>query len=72
MGIKGVIKDFKLPGVTHVAIALECAPMGLYGVRCHYEFGHQRVEVWFIDAGDSITPVLAKVYAKDREGVLTE
>jgi hypothetical protein len=72
MGIQETIKQFKLPGVTHVAIAGTSfqGSYGLYGIRCHYERGRQQVDVWVIDSGVRITPVFMCVYAKTPEEVV--
>ena len=67
MGIQSTIKEFKIPQVSHVAVTSACAPYGLYGIRGHYEKGTQRVELWVMDSGCGITPVLAKVYDKEQE-----
>lgn len=65
-GIKSTIKEFKIPRVSAVAVSVESAPYGLYGIRGHYDHGCQRVEHWVMDTGDGITPILSKVYPKDE------
>ena len=70
MGIQSTIKEFKIPMVSHVAVTMAGAPYGLYGIRGHYEKGTQRVELWVMDSGCGITPVLAKVYDKEQEQVI--
>jgi hypothetical protein len=61
MGLSAFIKEFKIPGVTHVAVSALDGP-GLYGVRAHYEKGKQRVDIWVVDDGVEVTPVMAKVH----------
>lgn len=64
MGISEVIKQCRVPKVSHVAISNELAPYGFYGIRGHYKNGD--VEVYVVDSGDCITPVCADFYAKDE------
>lgn len=55
MGIKGAIKEFRIPKVSHVAILHDLAPYGLYGIRGHYKNGE--VDIFFVDEGTSIVPI---------------
>jgi hypothetical protein len=60
-GIKAAIRELRLPKVTHIAISAALAPFGLYGMRAHYK-GDQQVDVWVVDDGCGITPIMMKVY----------
>lgn len=61
LGIKEVIKQLRLPNVSHVGISACLSPIGFYGVRAHYKSG-QTVDVFVVDSGDSITLVCARDY----------
>ena len=62
LGISEVIKQCRIPKVSHIAISNHLAPYGFYGIRGHYKNAY--VEVYIVDGGDSITPVCADVYEK--------
>jgi len=71
-GIKSVIKEFKIPKVSHIAIhgGITCHlneenfTAGLYGVRAHY--GKETREIYFADAGSHITPLGSKVIPEEK------
>lgn len=71
-GIKETIKELNLPRVTHIAISARLSPMGFYGIRAHYKSGTQTVEVFVIDSGESITPVLARVWDVEQKEAIAE
>jgi hypothetical protein len=58
MGINEVIKNFKIPKVSAVAVTNELAPFVFYGVRGCYQ--GEVVELFFIDSGTHLTPVCAR------------
>lgn len=63
LGIKGVIKDFKLPGVDKVAYTNAMAPFGLYGIQANYKKGDiKRIRLYVLDKGDAITPLCVDEY----------
>jgi len=47
--IKEIIKEFKIPKVSHVADSHEMAPYGLLGIRAHYS--NADIELFAIDNG---------------------
>ena len=55
LGIEGVIKEFKIPKVSHIAILRDLAPFGLYGIRGHYKNGD--ADIFVVDEGDHISPL---------------
>ena len=70
LNISSTIREFKIPRVTHVGISARIAPHGLYGIRGHYQNGRQRVELFVLDSGDSITPLFARVYETQPESAM--
>jgi len=63
LGIKGVIKEFKLPGVDKIAISHNLAPYGFYGIQANYKKGDvKRIRLYVLDFGDHITPVFVDEY----------
>ncbi len=57
--IKEIIREFKIPKVSHIAISRTMSPLGLYGIRGHYKNG--TVNLWVVDSGDVSTPVACEV-----------
>lgn len=66
-GIKGAIKELKIPRVSHIAISHDLAPYGFYGIRASYT--NANVEVFLIDAGCYLAPLCAYVTEKTRYDV---
>lgn len=64
-GIKAVIKELKIPKVTHIAVSHELAPFGLYGIRAHYKNG--MVEVFVVDTGTELSPICSDLYSDKEE-----
>lgn len=62
--IKDLIKEFKIPKVSHVAHSHELAPYGLIAVRGHYQNAGE-VDVFAVWDGCSITPICAHRYLID-------
>ena len=62
-GIKTMIREFKLPKASHIAISRELSPYGLYGVYAHYE--NADVKVFCIDEGSSLSSLCQEVEFKD-------
>jgi hypothetical protein len=60
--IKEIIKEFKMPGVSHVSDSHELAPYGFLGIRAHYS--NADVELYAIDNGCGVEPVC--VYVTER------
>ena len=63
-GIKEAIKELRIPKVSHIAISLKMAPLGLYGVRGHYKNG--MAQVYMVDSGDVLTPICSDFYEGER------
>ena len=59
MNISEAIEGFKIPKVSHIAVAHDLAPFGLYGIRGHYK--SEDVEIFLIDEGTHLTPLCAFV-----------
>jgi len=57
--IKGLVKEFKIPKVSHVCDSHELAPYGLVGIRAHYK--NADVEFFAVDEGSHISPLCAYV-----------
>ncbi len=57
LAIKALVKELRLPKVSHVAVSNELAPNGLIGVRAHYKNGS--AEVYALDTGTAVTPLLS-------------
>jgi len=55
-GIKAMIKEFRIPKVSHIAISHEMAPYGFYGIRGHYK--NADVDIFVIDEGTLLVPVV--------------
>ncbi|KKK93893.1 hypothetical protein LCGC14_2688350 [marine sediment metagenome] len=55
-GIKAVIKELRIPNVSHVACSREMAPYGLMGIKARYKNGH--ATIYLVDEGCS-TVVIA-------------
>ena len=51
-GLKSVIKELRIPKVSHVAFSHEMAPYGLMGVKAHYKNGD--ANVYMVDEGSNI------------------
>jgi len=62
-GIKTMIREFKLPKVSHIAISCELVPYGLYGVYAHFK--NADVKVFCIDEGDRLSSLCQEVEYKD-------
>ena len=54
--IKAVIKELRIPKVSHVASSHEMAPYGLLGIKAHYKNGD--ANIYLVDEGSS-TVVIA-------------
>ena len=68
--IQAAIKEYRIPRVSHVAIATAGITQdgyGLVGVRGHYSGGRQQVDIWFMDDGMSLTPIVSQVHATKPE-----
>ena len=50
--MKEVIKELRIPKVSHVAYSHEMAPYGLMGVKAHYKNGD--ANVFMVDEGSNI------------------
>jgi len=61
-GIKGIIKEFKIPKVSHVADSHELAPYGLYGIRGHYK--NADVDLFVVDEGSRCVSLCCYVTKK--------
>jgi hypothetical protein len=59
--IKQVIRDLKIPKVTHVAVN-GMGPLGFYGIRGHYKDG--MAQVYIVDEGSVVVPVLSEFWRK--------
>lgn len=57
IAVETAVKGIPLQMPSHVAISKAFAPMGLYGIRCHYNTGP--VEVYMIDDGQSCTLIMS-------------
>ena len=53
--IKGIIAEFKMPKVSHIAITHEMAPYGFYGIRAHYTNG--KAQLYILDRGSDCVPI---------------
>ena len=69
-GIQSIIKEFRIPKVSHIAIhgGITCHKndenftAGVYGIRAHYK--NETREIYFADSGSHITPLGSKVIAE--------
>ena len=59
--IKQVIRAFRIPKVSHVAVSAELAPLGLYGIRGHYKNG--TAQVYVLDLGSECVPIASELVA---------
>ena len=67
--IKTAIRELKLPRVSHVGISVACSPCGFYGIRAHYgKNGEQRVDVFVMDTGGEITPIICRAFDQEASG----
>lgn len=57
MAINALIKEFKIPNISDIAINGWLEDLPMYGVRAHYSNGTYDFIV--IDSGTSITPIAA-------------
>ena len=55
MGIRGAIRFFHMPIVSHFSDSPALAPFGFYGIEAHYSNAH--IRIYFVDEGNSIVPV---------------
>ena len=60
--INTLIREFKIPKVSHVCDSHELAPFGLVGVRGHYK--NADVDIFAVDEGTHISPLCAVVTEK--------
>jgi len=60
--IKAVIKELRIPKVSHVAASHEMAPYGLLGIKAHYKNGD--ANIYLVDEGCS-TVVIASDFFGD-------
>lgn len=51
-GLKGVIKELRIPKIDQVAYSHELAPFGLMGAKAHYKNGD--AVIYMLDHGDAI------------------
>jgi hypothetical protein len=66
LGIMAAIEQLRLPKVSRVAWSSELAPYGLYGIEANYSNG--RVQVFIVDRGTDLVPVVSYFWAKATEG----
>lgn len=59
-GCKEMIRQLRIPGVTHAAESHHLAPYGLLAVRGHYVNG--RVDAYGVDQGDRLTMLAVDFY----------
>lgn len=59
LGIEFLIKEFKIPRVSHIAISNEMTPFGLYGIYGHYR--NADVKLYFVDEGSHISSLCQEV-----------
>lgn len=57
--ISMIIRDLKIPGVSHVCISHDMSPFGLIGIRARYS--DASVDFFVLDVGDTSVPVCAVV-----------
>lgn len=60
LAIKTVIKELRIPKVSHVAASHELAPYGLMGIKAHYKNGD--ATIYLVDEGHQ-TVVLASDFS---------
>ncbi len=60
--IKALIREHRLPRVSHVADSHELAPYGLVGIRAHY--ANADVDFFAVDEGSHISSLCAFVAEK--------
>ena len=60
--IKNVIKELRIPKVSHVAASHEMAPYGLLGIKAHYKNGD--ANIYLVDEGCA-TVVIASDFFGD-------
>lgn len=60
-GLKEVIKELRIPKVSHVAYSHELAPYGLMGVKAHYKNGD--ATIYMVDEGSEIVIVASDFYS---------
>ena len=61
-GIKGVIKELRIPNVDQVSYSHELAPYGLMGIKAHYKNGD--ATIYMADQGDSIVILASDFYPR--------
>jgi hypothetical protein len=60
--IKQIIKEQRIPNVSHVAESHQMAPYGLIGIRASYK--NADVEIFAVDEGVSLSPICIFVNEK--------
>jgi hypothetical protein len=55
LAVKQIIKEQRIPKVSHVAESHHMAPCGLLGIRAHYK--NSDVEIFAVDEGVCLTPL---------------